>query len=535
MKITFVAKGSEQLPISLLAAIAKGEGHQVGVAYSVSLFQAEIASLGRVFDDRSDVIQAIKDQKPDVLAFSVLTMNYQWMLGIAREAKELFPDVKTIFGGVHTSAVPDRVLANPEVDYVVIGEGDFAFTRILRAIAKGGPDAPIANARFKSNDRKIIRGMQAGFIQDLDSLPAFDKTIWEDHLNVGSIYLTMASRGCPYRCSFCFNNFFARLPDEKKGKYVRTRSVEHMINELAFAKKRYHLKFVDFQDDVFTVYKPWVKEFLEAYKKEIDVPFSFLSHPHYMDDEVMRWLKEAGAAWAQMGIQSMDEEFKIKSLHRYEDSKEIEQALESAHKYGIKIKVDHMFGLPGEPAGAQEKAMALYSKHSPRRISTYWTCFLPGTDLMKQGLNDGILTQEQADKINDGLVSYTFGKSDGLSNSKLERYFNAYELLFKVFPVIPRVIRERINPKYLERIPTAIFRPIAMAIDLCNSFITRNPDYTTLFNSYGFHLRRLAARKFGIRLKPNKVNEAIKPEFKRVNHAEATTEELLESPSTKAA
>ena len=77
MRITFVAKGSEQLPLSLLAAISKKEGHVVEVAFSFSLFQSEIPAMGKLIDDRNDVIQAIKDQRPDVLAFSALTINYQ--------------------------------------------------------------------------------------------------------------------------------------------------------------------------------------------------------------------------------------------------------------------------------------------------------------------------------------------------------------------------------------------------------------------------------------------------------------------------
>ena len=180
MKITFVALGAEQLGISQLSAIAKRDGHEVDIAYSASLFNdrfyLEIPSLAKLFDDRNEVLQAIKDQKPDVLAFSCLTSTYQWMLGIAADAKEVFPDMKTIFGGVHISAVPDRVIQKPQVDYVVSGEGDLAFPLILDAIARGGATSPIPNTRFKTASGEVIRGVQQGFIQDLDALPHFDKT-----------------------------------------------------------------------------------------------------------------------------------------------------------------------------------------------------------------------------------------------------------------------------------------------------------------------------------------------------------------------
>jgi anaerobic magnesium-protoporphyrin IX monomethyl ester cyclase len=419
MKVTFVVLGSEQLAVSQLSAIAKRDGHQVGIAFSASLFNdrynLEFPSIAKIFDDQSEVIGAIQKQEPDVLVFSCLTSTYQWMLGIARIAKDINPNVKTIFGGVHISAVPDRVIIKPEVDYVVVGEGDVVFPLILNAIAEGGATEAIPNTRFKDSNGCVIRGIQQGFIQDLDALPHFDKEIWEDHIRVGDLYLTMASRGCPYTCSFCFNNFFAKLPDEKRGKYVRQRSVDHVMEELVWAKKRYNIKCVDFQDDVFTVNKTWIKEFTERYKKEINVPFQCLIHPKYFDDEMARWLSEAGCTWIQMGIQTMDEKFKHEHLRRYEHSDHIVRSLESMERYGIKAKVDHMLGLPGEPIGSQETALTLYSEHSPKRIQTFWTCFLPGTDLMKQGIEQGLISEEQAERLNEGIDFYFFRNEDNIN------------------------------------------------------------------------------------------------------------------------
>ena len=137
----------------------------------------------------------------------------------------------------------------------------------------------------------------------------------------------MASRGCPYRCTFCFNNFFANLPEEKRGKYVRQRSVEHVMHELLEAKRRYDLRFVDFEDDVFTVDKAWVYAFLDRYKREIGVPFHCLTHPRYMDEELAQWLADAGCTSIQMGIQSADDSYKYDTVKRYEKTEHVERAL----------------------------------------------------------------------------------------------------------------------------------------------------------------------------------------------------------------
>lgn len=502
MKVTFVALGSEQLGISQLSALAKRDGHEVGLAFSASLFHdrynLEIPLLGKLFDDRKEVMEAIRRQQPEVLAFSCLTSTYQWSLEVAREAKQLYPELKTVFGGVHISAVPDRVLQRPEVDFAVVGEGDVAFPYILDAVAKGIPAEPIPNTRFRAKDGQVIRGPQKGFIQDLDSLPFYDKVIWEDHIRIRDMYLTLATRGCPYTCSFCFNNFFARLPEEKKGKYVRQRSVDHVMRELTWAKNRYDIKWVDFQDDVFTVSKSWIREFTLRYKKEINVPFQCLVHPQYFDDDMARWMKEAGCEWIQMGIQTMDEKFKHENLRRYEDSDHIVRGMEAMEKYGIKSKVDQMLGLPGEPIGSQETALRLYQEFTPQRIQTFWTCFLPGTDLLKQGIESGMVTEEQAERLNEGIDFYFFRNQDNIKNPALVKAYQEYEFLYKLLPALPRFMVQRIKPKHIGWIPLGLARFITSVLDVFIGFRHGNPEFAAYANHYRFHLYSFFRRRLGL-------------------------------------
>jgi len=87
---------------------------------------------------------------------------------------------KIVFGGIHVSCVPDVVIANDFVDYVVIGEGEQAFVEIIQHIENGQPPQPIVNTWYKGKNGAIIKGKQIGFIQNLDSLPHCDKDIWKD-------------------------------------------------------------------------------------------------------------------------------------------------------------------------------------------------------------------------------------------------------------------------------------------------------------------------------------------------------------------
>lgn len=503
MKVAFVVLGSEHLSVGVLSAIAKELGHDVQLAFSASLFHdrynLEIPWLAKYFDDTEEVIASLFEFQPDVIAYTCLTSTYQWMLSIAEQMRVKVPHAKNVFGGVHVSAVPERVLAKPQVDYVVIGEGDVAFPAILKAIEEEDYYTPIVNTRYHNPEGVLVKGVQEGFIQDLDALPYFDKEIWEKHIRIGDMYLTMASRGCPYTCSFCFNNFFAKLPDGKRGKYVRQRSVDHVMGELLLAKAKYKLRIVDFQDDVFTVNKQWVREFCTRYKAEINLPFQCLIHPQYFDEDIAKWLKEAGCVWIQMGIQTMDETFKHENLRRYEDSGHIIRALKLMKKYGIKIKVDHMFGLPGEPIESQETSRLLYAEVTPERIQTFWTCFLPGTEMMKNGVKSGLLSAEQEERLNEGQDFYFFRNEENISDKHMVEMYKRYEFIYKVMPLLPSKWRKGFNTDKAGKIPSSLRYFIGSVLDVVNGFRSGNMDIYAYAMHYLFHLKKFILKKAGLR------------------------------------
>ncbi|MCK5178913.1 MAG: cobalamin-dependent protein [Candidatus Omnitrophica bacterium] len=506
MRVTFVALGWEQLGVSLLSSIAKQRGHEVRLAFSPSLFNdrahLNIPFLARCFDDRKDVMTAIERQRPDVLAFSALTGTYQWMLGVAQDAKRLFPDVKVVFGGVHASAVPDRVLAQPQVDYVCVGEGDVAFAMILKAIGQRGTVAPIVNTRYKLRNGEIVRGPQAGFIEDLDSLPVFDKALWEEHIPLGDSYITMTSRGCPYRCTFCFNSFYAALPEEKAGRYVRQRSVEHMMHELRVAKSRYKLRMIEFFDDVFTLDKKWLKRFLSQYKAEIKVPFQCFTHVNYIDEDVARWLSEAGCFSSQIGVQSMNDEYKRKYIKRYERASDIERTICIMRKFKIHAKFDHMFGLPGEGIEAQETARKFYAETPPYSIQTYWTNYFPGTELLKQGLGLGLITARDVEKINDGLDCDIYSNSNSNISPEKMKAYQAYQIIFKLIPNLPGPIRKRLDPEFFARLPVGVCSVMSFMADVVIGLVKLSPDHILYAKYYLYHMGRFLLKKLGFKVPP---------------------------------
>ena len=492
MKVTFVAFGTEQLGISQLSAVLRRAGHSTSLAFNPALFAdryyLDVPALGSRLDGTARAIETAVAARPDLLAFSVLTPLYGWCLEVARAVKARL-DVPVIFGGVHPSAVPEICLDNDCVDYVCVGDGEDAILRLCDALATGAgrPERPIPNLWWKDGDR-LVRGEQAPFIQDLDSLPHYDKELWADELRIGDNYLTMTARGCPYRCTFCFNNFYAKLAS---GKYVRQRSISHVMEELSHAKSTYDVKRVEFEDDIFTVDKVWLRAFLDEYKREIDRPFQCLVHPRYVDRDIARWLKDAGCQHVQMGVQSADAEYKRKQLLRMEREVHLDDALDALAEAGVGTKLDHILGLPGEPESAQEKARALYARFPPLRVQTFWLTHLPAIELTRNAVADGHLSEAEYAAIERGETR----RFRMAPNDPRAAFYQRYELLFRLIPLLPKAMRDRLRVHHIPPLPKSVAELASLALDVLNVLVRRDDEAINYLRHYVDQLGRVLLRK----------------------------------------
>lgn len=491
MRVVFVALGQEQLGISMLSAVVRRAGHETALAFNPALFHDryyfDVPVLRDVFDRTARMIEEAVLLEPDLLAFSVLTPTYQWCLEVAQKVKAR-TGCAVVFGGVHPSAVPEVCLENDAVDYVCVGEGEHALVELCEQLdrKRHRPAQPIPNLWWKDEKGEIVRGPNAAFGQELDALPFPDKELWEDVLDVGAHYLTMSSRGCPYRCTFCFNNFFARLPGKGGGKYVRQRSVEHQMEELRRMHARYRLRYIEFADDIFTVDKEWVRAFTSAYRRELGVPFQCLVHPRFIDRDVARWLKEAGCQHVQMGVQSVDEEYKRKTLLRVEKDDHLRKSLEALRDADLDVKLDHILGLPGEPRSAQEEARQLYVEFPPRRVQTFWLTYVPGIDLTKQALADGVLTQEDVEQINRGKTRlFRHPHLDARGDGDDADFYQRYDTLFRMLPFLPQSVRERLRAEDLPRMGERSANALGFVFDLANALGRLDMETLTFMRHYG--------------------------------------------------
>ena len=298
------------------------------------------------------------------------------------------------------------------------------------------------------------------------------------------------------------------------------RSPEHMMYELRVAKRRYGTKLFEFFDDVFTLDKNWLRKFLTVYKKEIAVPYQIFTHVNFVDEEIAQLLSDSGCRTAQIGMQSMNDDYKRVVCKRYETTATSAKALDLMKKYKIQVKLDHMLGLPGEPLEAQEVAHQFYLDHTPYRINAYWTNFFPGTDMLKDAIADGTISQDEADAINEGKPFDSAMFANKYIDAAKMRTYKIYETIYKLLPGLPPFLRNRLSVPVIEKMPVAFLSATTFLAHVAIGIVRFDPDTFYAITYYFYHVKRTIAAKIG--LKPAAATRvldgrpfALKPEIKK--------------------
>jgi radical SAM superfamily enzyme YgiQ (UPF0313 family) len=261
------------------------------------------------------------ENSPKLIGISLISLEYNNARHLTKYLKDNFKLLPIVWGGIHPTIAPEMCLEY--ADYVCIGEGERTLLNLTHAIVNNGGNnlAQVKNLCYKKNDH-IKRNELYPLLDNLDEIPSYDhipinsyiqnhevilpidKNIFRKFTRYsGTTYSIMSSRGCPFSCTYCCNNFISRLYNSRK---VRRRSIKNIISELAKAiSDNPYIEYINFQDDCFLACSnEYLNEFCESYKKEISMPFIARSIPIYINREKIQSLKSAGLAWISLGLQS---------------------------------------------------------------------------------------------------------------------------------------------------------------------------------------------------------------------------------------
>lgn len=287
-----------------------------------------------------------KIQPKDIVAFSTMSGEHHWALKVATEIKKE-KDILTVFGGPHPTYFPE-IINHPAVDITCCGEGEYSMLDLADAYDKGIDYTNIPNLSLKVNNKIKSNDVRA-LIPDLDMSPFPDREIYYKYrlLEKASLKPFMASRGCPFSCSFCFNEKLRSIYSGK-GKYIRFRSPKNLIDEIKEVETKYGLRSIYFADDLFIFNKEWLIEFTSIYKKEIKKPYVCSANVNTLNEEIIRVLKDSGCHTVSFGIETGNERLRHKLLNKHITNRQILEVGCLLKKYKLKFMTFNMIGFPGE-------------------------------------------------------------------------------------------------------------------------------------------------------------------------------------------
>jgi len=436
LRILFFARGEENLGIEYLSAALKDRGHHTGLIFDPGfddIFFARSRLWKNLFD-LNRVLEATRKFKPDLIAFTAVTLSYGSIKKTAMALKQAL-GIPSIIGGPHASTAAEEVLNEPCFDMVCIGEGEMAMTELASRMDAGETPTDVAGIWFK-RDGEILKNSPRALISDLDALPFPDKEIFH-RLRVFRHRLTvMTGRGCPFDCSFCINSFYRDLYGKKESR-PRRHSVDRVISEIKYARTRFSIRRIRFYDDIFTTDRKWLEAFTERYPKEIGLPFKCNVSPTTMNADMARLLREAGCTGVSMGIQSGNEYIRKELLDRSTDRRVIEQSSAVIKKSGMRLLTELIFCLPGETPEQMWETAELNQTVKPHNTAAFNFYPFPGARLTRISLESGYLDQDTYRRILRGDDNISTWNRTSLLDQPHSDFANNIKSLIPLFSRLP--------------------------------------------------------------------------------------------------
>lgn len=352
----------------------------------------ETAVFDATFREPSDFAEELRRRRPRTVGIYANIITRPWVGHMIRAAKDL--GIPVVIGGPDGFARKEEHL-DSGADAIVKGEGESTMAELLAAIRAGARGAELAIPGVTTRvDGALVVGPERTKVEELDSLP------WPDREAVelepyfaawrrahGETSLTMiTARGCPYSCTWCSRQVF--------GKSHRRRSVQDVVSEMLHMKERYRPDRLWIADDVLTMKRPWVMEFVaEVRRRDAVIPFEAVTRANLLDDELVEALATTGCFRLWFGAESGVDKI-LRRMKRGYHAEQIVKATRSCQARGIAVGHFIMLGYPSETRDDVRGTIEFLDEARPDLFGISVAFPMPGTAFYQE--------------VEDELVDETF-------------------------------------------------------------------------------------------------------------------------------
>lgn len=329
----------------------------------------------------------------DVVGITAMTFTLIDVRLTCQLVRKVAPRAKIVLGGAHVHLYPEDTIAWPEVDFLIQGEGELAFTDFLNKLHRPELHATVDGIVFVTEDGKLVNNGVAPSTTNLDELgmPArskLDLNLYTSLLGKNDVITTMfTSRGCPFRCTFCDRPYSPVISG------FRWRTASHVADEMEECV-RLGIKEAFIYDDTFTVRKDRVYDLCDEIKKrKLKFSWDVRAHVNTVTEDMLRAMADAGCERIHYGVEVGNERM-MKVIRKNHSLERVRNAFTWTKAAGMETLGYFIIGQQTEAAADIADTLKLAKSIDAHYVHFTIFCPYPGTEIYLDGLERGILKED---------------------------------------------------------------------------------------------------------------------------------------------
>jgi anaerobic magnesium-protoporphyrin IX monomethyl ester cyclase len=399
----------------------------LGLLYIASSTRAKRSDDIRVIDafcenlSQEELVSRVVKERPDVFGMNCSTHTFLDTIGTLGRLRKELPEVKLVLGGFHATFAAERIMRKyPFLDFLVKGEAELSFPKLLDHIEKGTPPDDVDGIGYRMNGKTI--GREPVLNLDLDSLTFPARELAREveygyyHKNIkltfGKFTTISSSRGCPYRCTYCSCAAFSQ-------RKWRPRSPENVVDELEQLYEQGYECLV-FVDDNLTHSKPRMERICDLIReRRIRMRFYCEGRADNASPELLRRMKHAGFDVIYFGIESPQANV-LEYYRKTVRAERAERAIFDARSAGLLVLTSYIVGAPVESLEDMNKTIEFILRTRPHAVQINILDVLIGTEIWERLEAQGVIRPDDW-MTNHRIYEYSL---NAMTRSDLEEVVN---------------------------------------------------------------------------------------------------------------
>jgi anaerobic magnesium-protoporphyrin IX monomethyl ester cyclase len=351
-------------------------------------FETKIINTSYYSEKKEDEILDQIEIPKLLIGLSQSTLNRHACYYLVNKIKKKFPYIPIVLGGVHATIFFKEILEkHNEIDYIILGEGEYTIIKLLQALKLNQNIKNISGIAYRYRGKICSNNLSDGDY-DFNSIPS--------PLQFFPTNYIQTTRGCPYNCNYCSTNVITN-------NNLRIKDIKKVINEVHLAVFNHSISHIAISDDLFVYNKNNLRYFSDEIKQnKIPVTFDCNLRVNLIEEKIIQQLAAAGCTRVLFGIESASE--RIRKLYNKKISDaQIRSAVRLCKKYGIKVGLSFILSGWYDNEDTLKSSFLLCKKLKPYDVLAHALYLYPGstfyTEAVARGELDSNVWEEDSEPL----------------------------------------------------------------------------------------------------------------------------------------